>query len=238
VPWQCRSSGDGRSWSPRTPGEMPPEARLRFGPRMLANTLTVMDSPSTWIREERTRLGLSTRDLARLAGVSYPTISRIENEREQPRWSTLQKIFDVLGHPLMPSPSPRNQPRLADMADAWTADATGTHHPDWARLRGLIDQLRLRPTLLAEAIAVEPPRSNSELLDTLLAAIAEKLADDAGVSRPQWTRTRPPLRLPWSVAARPSKQAEAEKAAPAQFVSRGLMIPASTLWRNRDLALA
>ena len=197
-----------------------------------------MESPAIWIRVERGRLGLSTRDLARLTGVSYPTISRIENGHEEPRWSTLEKIFDVLGHPLTPSPDERKQPRLADLADAWTKDATHAHHPDWVRLRGLVDQLRLRPALIAQAILPEPPRSRSMVMDALLAGIAEKLADDAGISRPRWARKRPPLREPWSVAVRPSKRAEAEATAPAQFIRRGLLIPESTIWRERKMVLA
>ncbi|MGA1259414.1 MAG: helix-turn-helix transcriptional regulator, partial [Ilumatobacteraceae bacterium] len=69
--------------------------------------LTLSDSPATWIRDERTQLGMSTRDLARLAGVAYPTISRIENGHEQPRWSTLQKIFVVLGYSFAPATDER-----------------------------------------------------------------------------------------------------------------------------------
>jgi len=189
-------------------------------------------SPAAWIRGERTRLGLSTRDLARLAGVAYPTISRIENGHAQPRWSTLERIFGVLGHPFASSAEERTPPRLADLSDAWTEDATGTHHPNWVRLRGLVDQLRLRPALVARAILPEPPGSGSELVDVLLAAVAEKLADDHGIARPRWTRLRPPMGQPWSAATRPSKQAEAEAAAPAQFHTRGLLIPESALWRD------
>ena len=194
-----------------------------------------MESPAAWIRSERTRMGLSTRDLARLAGVSYPTISRIENGHEQPRWSTLEKIFDVLGRPLTPAGGDRSQLRLADLSDAWTTDATGTQHPDWTRLRALADQLRLRPALVAQAILPEPPRSRSALMDTLLAAVAEKLADDAGIAPARWTRSRPPLCEPWSLPTRAAKRAEAEATTPVQFRRRGLVIPASTIWRERPL---
>lgn len=197
-----------------------------------------MESPATWIREERSRLGLSTRDLARLSGVSYPTISKIENGHEQPRWSTLEKIFEALGRSLTRSPVQETQPRLSDLTDAWTEDATHTHHPDWVRIRAFVDELRLRPNITAQAILPEPPRSQSPLMNSLIAAIAEKIADDAGITRPRWTRTRPALRQPWSVATRPSKQAEAQAATPAQFMKRGLIIPESTIWRNRKLVLA
>lgn len=205
---------------------------------VLVNTLTVMDSPAVWIREERSRLGLSTRDLARLAGVSYPTISRIENGHEDPRWQTLEKIFDVLGHSLSLATNTRRQVRLADLSDAWIEDATHAHHPDWTRLRAFADQLRLHPAHIAQAIMPEPPRSQSEIMNALLAAMAEKIADDAGISRPSWTRSRPPLLEMWSVATRPAKRAEAEAATPVQFLHRKLLIPETTIWRNRKLVVA
>ena len=44
---------------------------------LLVNLLTPMDNISDLIRTGRRELGLSTRSLASLAGVSYPTISRI-----------------------------------------------------------------------------------------------------------------------------------------------------------------
>lgn len=197
-----------------------------------------MNSPAAWIREQRTRLGLSTRDLARLAGVSYPTISRIENGHEDPRWHTLEKIFEVLGHSFSLTANAQQQLRLADLSEAWIEDARHAHHPDWTRLRGLADQLTLRPTLIAQAIMPEPPRSRSEIMDALLAGMAEKLADDAGITRPSWTRRRPPLTEPWSVATRPAKRAEAEAATPVQFLHRKLLIPETTIWRNRHLVLA
>lgn len=203
---------------------------------MLVFTITLVNFPGAWIRAERARLGISTRDLARLAGVSYPTISRIENGHAEPRWSTLAKVFEVLGHPLAPSTSTRKQTRLADLSEAWSADAMGKEHPDWVRLRGLADQVTLRPALVAQAILPEPPRSTSPVMDTLLAAMAEKLADDAGIARPRWTRQRPPLQKPWSVETRPSKRDELQ--VPEPFLRRGLLIPESTIWRDRDLALA
>ena len=205
---------------------------------VLLLTLTLMESPSVWIRAGRARLGLSTRDLARLAGVAYPTISRIENGHEQPRWSTLEKILEVLGSHLFTAIDDHDLPRLADLSNAWVEDSTHTQHPDWARFRAVADQLALQPTLLARAIGPEPPRSQSPLIDTLLAAIAEKLADDAGIARPRWVRNRPPLAEPWSVEVRPSKQAELMTSTPAQFARRGLMIPASAIWRERALSRA
>jgi len=231
-------------WARVKPGQSQPHPRNieihHFSLRLnaLVNTLTIMSSPAAWIREQRTRLGLSTRDLARLAGVSYPTISRIENGHEDPRWQTLEKIFEVLGHSLSLAANTQRQTRLADLSDAWIEDATHAHHPDWTRLRAFADQLRLNPAHMAQAIMPEPPRSRSEIMNALLASMAEKIADDAGIARPSWTRKRPPLSEMWSVATRPSKRAEAEAATPDQFLHRNLLIPETTIWRNRKLIVA
>ena len=206
--------------------------------KLLVITLTTMSNPAALIRQERARLGLSTRDLAHLAGVSYPTISRIENGHEDPRWQTLEKIFEVLGHSLSLAANRQQHVRLADLSDAWVTDATHTHHPDWTRLRAFVDQMRLHPAHIAQAIMPEPPRSQSEIMNALLASIAEKIADDAGIARPSWTRSRPPLLEMWSVATRPSKRADAEAATPAQFLHRNLLIPETTIWRNRKLTVA
>ena len=232
VPIQCVTTGvvhtspDVTSLRPRTPS---PDHYL------LAFTLTNVKSPAIWIRTERSKLGLSTRDLAHLAGVSYPTISRIENGHEQPRWSTLEKVFEVLGHPFAAPTDESDHLRLADLSDAWTTDSTGAHHPEWVRLRALVDRIRLRPALVARAIQPEPPPSRSQMMDALLAAVADKLADDHGIARPRWTRRRPPLSQPWSAPTRPSKRAEAKSSAPAQFLKRGLLIPESAIWREREL---
>ena len=137
------------------------------------------------IRAERAELGLSLRDLAKLADVSYPTISRIENGQEQPRWDTLSKLSAALGKRLVASFEDLEVPRLADLA-------VDDDEPDWTGLRGLVDHLRLHGELTAAAIAKAPPQC-SPLIDSLLAGVAEKLADDASIQRPRWTSQIPPL---------------------------------------------
>ena len=51
---------------------------------------------SELIRHERKEKKLSTYKLSELAGVKQSTISNIENEKIDPRWSTLEKLFKVL----------------------------------------------------------------------------------------------------------------------------------------------
>lgn len=45
----------------------------------------------------RSRLGLSQRDLAKLAGMKQPEIARLESGKANPTWATLVQVFDALG---------------------------------------------------------------------------------------------------------------------------------------------
>ena len=181
---------------------------------------------------------MSTRDLATVAGVSYPTISRIENGHEQPRWDTLEKLAAALGMSWEPTLQRRPTPELADLARQWERDASGEAQPIWTRWRAVADQLQLRPELTAVAIAKPPARSGSVLIDNLLAAMAEKIADDADIRRPAWTRRVRELRSPWAAPDTPRKRAEHRAQTPPQFAARNITLPASAIWRDRKLVFA
>lgn len=212
-------------------------ARRPGGSRLLVNTLTIMTTePGALIRAAREALGLSTRDLAVLAGVAYPTISRIENGHEQPRWDTLEKLAAALGRTWKPALEPVPAPRLADLAHRWERNRLGDVEPDWTRWRAFADRLRRHPELIAVALVDAPPRSGSVLVDNLLAATAEKLADEMGIRRPAWARRVAPLRRPWAAPGTPRMQAEHAAATPSQFAERNITLPWSAIWRDRTLA--
>ena len=179
------------------------------------------------IRAERKAQGLSLRDLATLADVAYPAISRIENMQERPRWDKLEKLSAALGKQLVVSFEDLDMPRLADLADR-------SDQPDWTRLRGLVDHLRLHGELIGAAIAAAPRRC-SPLIDNLLAAVAEKLADDAGIQRPKWTTKIQPLEDRWEAPATPRRRADNVAQTPSQFGERNIVLPASAIWRDREL---
>lgn len=191
-------------------------------------------TPGELIRHERDALGLSTRELAALSGVSYPTISRIENGHDQPRWDTLERLAGALGLSWRLETEPLESPRIDGLVDRSHRARSGEVEPDWTRLRAFADQLRLRPQLVGVAIAQAPKRSGSALVDNLLAAMAEKLADDAGIRRPSWTRDVPPLATPWAAPATPRRRAEQIARTPPQFTARGITLPASAIWRDRQ----
>ncbi len=181
------------------------------------------------IRSERVALGLSMRDLAALAGISYPTISRIENGHEDPRWETLTKIAAALGKTVAPTFDARPILRLADI----DLDGT-TGEPDWTRLRLFADQITLHPEWTAAAIATAPS-SGSSFMSNLLAAIAEKLADDARIQRPGWTKQIAALKSPWEAPATPRRRAMNAENTPAQFAARRITLPERAIWRDREL---
>ncbi len=91
----------------------------------------------------------------------------------------------------------------------------------------------LHPEQVETAIARRPPKSGSLMVDALLAGIAEKLADDAGLLRPSWTRHVPVLSEEWLSPGTPRMQAAFRAATPPQLLRRGLLIDARSLWRDR-----
>jgi len=191
-----------------------------------------MNLPGSLIRRERERLGLSTRDLATLARISYPTISRIENGHEQPRWDTMQRIAGALGKSFAPAFEEQKITRLADLADHC---APGDAQPDWTRLRGFADQLKLHPEFTAAAIEAAPTLLGRPFIDNLLAAVAEKLADDIGIRRPNWTKQVAALETPWESPGTARMKAANAAATPMQFAARNITLPAAAIWRDREL---
>jgi transcriptional regulator with XRE-family HTH domain len=195
--------------------------------------LTAMQDAPTLVREARENAGLSLRGLAERADVAYTTICRIEHGQVDPTWGTLCKLFDALGEELgLERRQARLRPQLADLADAWTTDRAGQEQPDWTRLRALLDALARNPDLAAHAIRAKPRPSGSAFFDNLLAGIAEKVADDASMPRPAWTKKVSTLDEPWESLGTPRMRADAAARTPSQLAARRILVPARTLWRN------
>ena len=191
------------------------------------------------IQERRKFLGISTRRLADFAGVSYPTISRIENGHEAPRWSTMQRLTHALGlDPSFTATQVTATYTLATVAKDWMKSPSRTGEPDWTSLRSFTDQLSLHPELSNLAIRQRPPRTGSPLVDNLLAAIAEKIAHDCGFRRPAWTRNVEPLASPWESQGTPRKRSTARTRTPIEFSRRGLFLDPVAIWRKNALTRA
>ena len=70
--------------------------------------------------------------------------------------------------------------------------------------------------------------------ETLEAAgIADKLADDARLPRPTWTKRTARLKYEWSAPGTPAMLAARRAATPPQLKERGLVLDEASLWRHR-----
>lgn len=123
-------------------------------------------------------------------------------------------------------------PELAALSDAWSTDRLGQDQPDWTRLRTFLDYLARHGELAGAAVRARPLASGSVFFDNLLAGIAEKIADDAGIARPAWTKRVGALPEPWQGDGTPRMLAEAAAATPPQLAARKITMTASALWRG------
>lgn len=165
--------------------------------------------------------------------VAGSTITRIQAGAVDPSVQTLERIFDAAGFDLRLTAFRRgtpHRPRLSELADAWM-HRSGRLRLDWPRWRALLDELARHPELTPEAIYEPPPPAGEPIIDTLLAAVADKLADDAGLPRPAWTGSVPALHEPYQP---PIARALHQRDIPRQFRERGILIDATSLWRDRS----
>jgi hypothetical protein len=125
-----------------------------------------------------------------------------------------------------------SRPRLATLVDAWQSSARGTVI-DWTRLRAFLDHLALHPEETRTAFRQAPQPSGSELLDNLLAGMAETQCDEYGFPRPAWASRIPAMRKPWVTPGTPRIQEQARAATPPALAARGLTLARTSLWRER-----
>lgn len=176
--------------------------------------------------------GISVRGLAGLADVAGSTITRIQGGVVDPTMGTVEQILSAAGFELELRVVPRGSrrlPALGDLSDAWT-ERGGRLRIEWTRWRAFLDHLALHPEAAPEAIYVPPGPSGSRIIDALLAGVADKVADDAGLPRPSWTAWAPVLDEPFRPPVRPGVSLEV----PTQLATRGLMVDIESLWRDRQ----
>lgn len=173
--------------------------------------------------------GMSVRALAARADVAASTITRIQAGTLAPTVGMLDRIVEAAGFELCVDVRRRGPqpPRLGDLAGAWSL-RRGAPRLEWTRWRALLDHLALHPERVPDAIFVPPPPSGDRIVDALLAAVAEKLADDAGLPRPAWCALTPGLSEPYAPPARGERGP-----VPPQLAERGLLIDETSLWRDR-----
>ena len=188
-----------------------------------------MDS-ATILQGARTGAGLSRRALAVKAGVPTSTVSRVEEGLSDPSLGMLERLVNAAGSDLVVECRPKEDRfSLAELATAWS-EQSGRIKIDWTRLRAFVDRVQLDPAALPEAIA-DPPAPTYPLLNAILAAVAEELADEYDIERPPWTRSVGPLEEPWAPPSTPRMRASFEESTPEAFRRRNLVLSRSALFR-------
>lgn len=183
------------------------------------------------LRDARADAGLSRRALAAKAGVPTSTVSRIEQSQSDPTLTMLARLVDAAGRDLVVELRSREDAlSLAELATAFSGE-NGQRKIDWTRLRGFVDWVQLHPEVLPEAIA-DPPAPTFPLLNVILAALAEQLADEHDIERPRWTRAYGPLDETWSPPSTPRMRASFEESTPEAFRRRNVVLSRSALFRT------
>ena len=183
------------------------------------------------LREARAAAGLSRRALAAKAGVPTSTVSRIEKGLSDPTLGMLARLVGATGSDLVVEYRPRDDRlSLAELSSAWS-DQAGRVKIDWTRLRAFVDRIQQDPKALPAAIA-DPPARSHPLLNAILAALADQLADEYEVERPRWTRAIGPLDEPWAPPSTPRMRASFEESTPEPFRRRNIILSRSALFRT------
>lgn len=193
--------------------------------------LSLMKNAAVILREARTDAGLSRRGLAAKANVPISTVSRIEEGLSDPTLSMLARLVEAAGCDLIVESRPReDRLSLAELATAWS-EQSGRFKIDWTRLRAFVDRIQQHPETLPDAIA-DPPAPTHLLLNAILAALAEQLADEYDIERPRWTRAFGPLDEPWAPPSTPRMRAAFDESTPEAFRRRNLVLSRSALFRT------
>lgn len=193
-----------------------------------------MESPAGLLKSARLSARLSIRTLAARAGVAHSTVTRIESGRMDPTIGMLERLLLSAGCELQLTRQSLPSPQLGDLTQAWTTDPSGQDRPEWKDIRGFLDYLRMRPDAVGPSTAQMPEHSGSDFMDNLLAGIAEKLSDDAGIAHPSWTRHIRPLKHRWASPGTPRMRQRAHGLTPPQLARRGITMTADSLWRNLE----
>jgi transcriptional regulator with XRE-family HTH domain len=120
----------------------------------------------------RLKAGLSRKQVARQAGISLSTVSRVEEGMMDPTISMAQRLFSAVGVHMEISISEIPKYSIAHLNSALLGDRI-EFDLDWTQIRIFVDRMCNEPHLIDAAIADAPTRTNNEKFDALLAGVAE-----------------------------------------------------------------
>ena len=176
------------------------------------------------LRTARQRRGLSQREFASRAGLSFRGVQLLEKPDHDARLSSLAKAARVLG---LPAAGPRLLLRsllslhpdsiraaglriLADGPESWTI-----------HLFDFVDAFRREP---GTELVREHADAGSERLNAIVAATVEALCEEAELPAPHWCAAVPSLAVPWFVSGIENLKASALVESPVPFRRRNVFV--------------
>jgi transcriptional regulator with XRE-family HTH domain len=184
------------------------------------------------IRDARSRLGLSQRNLARRAGLSFRGLQLLESPNHDPRVSSLDKVSQALGLPnggistlvgLYLHEDGRSfrcasLRMVTDGFDSWRL-----------HLFDAVDAFRRSPerALLHSA----PEEALDPRLRAIIASTVEALCDEVSSPTPAWCRGVVALDRPWFVSGLENLKASALVESPAWYRKRNVFVLSNFLTR-------
>ena len=184
------------------------------------------------IRQARGRRGLSQRELARQAGVSFRALQMIEAGTSDARLSSVIKIASALGTPgrVVRAELARVIAEDPDSVVAVSRKIRAEGEVSWKLwLFEFVDTFRRRP--VAELVAAPPGQDTSDRIRALLASTVETLCEERGLAAPWWCGGVGVLPTPWFVAGMENLKALALVESPVHFRKRNLFVLANFLSR-------
>ncbi|MHB1501781.1 MAG: helix-turn-helix domain-containing protein [Candidatus Dormibacteria bacterium] len=189
---------------------------------------SMMDA-SSQLRFVRARAGLSQREVARRAGTSSATLSRYESGALVPNVGTFNRLVEAC------LPAGRRWPSLTVLAPV-VAEARRRQGSTAAwRLVGevLDDEAVGRPADTAMVVADVPARTGDSATDALVAALAEYLTLQRGLSAPGWSQDPDRVSRPWWFVADVTAWIPTSlRESPRSFAKRGIFVTAAGLERR------
>jgi transcriptional regulator with XRE-family HTH domain len=185
------------------------------------------------LRRRREQAGISHRNLASLAGVSYKTIQLLESGRHDPKISTLQSLASALGYP------PRIVERRIESLWRLPSDSVAVvseriveeGEDSWKIwLFNFVDAFRYSRE--KKLIETPPVEETPMKIKALLASTVETLCAEMEIPAPSWYSSVPPLEEPWFVSGMESLKAMALVESPVHFRKRNIFVLKNFLERR------
>jgi hypothetical protein len=97
-----------------------------------------------------------------------------------------------------------------------------------------LDYLALNPVSVERSLIRKPPHSKSDVLDAILAGIAQKVAEDHDLRPPSWTSRVPSPKQEWLPSGTDRMRSRWRELTPPQLLQRGIVVDGASLWRDYE----